>query len=77
MSDLQDALKEYPSISLFEPRQCGKTTIAKDLFPTYSQTRLLAETDSKEFFTKFSEPVIIDEIQRAPGLLLKSQFDFL
>ncbi|MBR4791674.1 MAG: ATP-binding protein [Treponema sp.] len=75
-SDLQNAMNEYPSVSLFGSRQCGKTTIAKELFPTYSyanledsQTRLLAETDSKEFFTKFPEPVIIDEIQRVPELI--------
>ena len=74
--DLKIAMQEYPSVTLFGPRQCGKTTIAKELYPSYSyanledsQTRLLAETDYQEFFTKFPEPVIIDEIQRVPELL--------
>lgn len=74
--DLKIAMQEYPSVTLFGPRQCGKTTIAKELYPSYSyanledsQTRLLAETDSQEFFTKFPEPVVIDEIQRVPELL--------
>jgi len=74
--ELESAMKEYPSVTLFGPRQCGKTTVARELFPTYSyanleesQTRILAETDSEEFFTKFPEPVIIDEIQRVPELL--------
>ena len=74
--DLKIAMQEYPAVTLFGPRQCGKTTIAKELFPSYSyanledsQTRLLAETDYQEFFTKFPEPVIIDEIQRVPELL--------
>ena len=74
--DLKIGMEEYPAVTLFGPRQCGKTTIAKELFPSYSyanledsQTRLLAETDYQEFFTKFPEPVIIDEIQRVPELL--------
>ena len=76
INELENAMKEYPSVTLFGPRQCGKTTVAKELFPSYSyanledsQIRLLAETDSEEFFTKFPEPVIIDEIQRVPALL--------
>ena len=76
INELENAMKEYPSVTLFGPRQCGKTTVAKELFPSYSyanledsQIRLLAETDSEEFFTKFPEPVIIDEIQRVPDLL--------
>lgn len=76
ISDIKTAMKEYPSVTLFGPRQCGKTTVAKELFSSYSyanledsSTRLLAETDSEEFFTKFPEPVIIDEIQRVPELL--------
>ncbi|MBP3365682.1 MAG: ATP-binding protein [Treponema sp.] len=66
----------YYSVCLFGPRQCGKTTLAKTLFPMYSyanledmDTRSLAKNDPKEFFTRFPEPVIIDEIQRVPELL--------
>ena len=32
-------------------------------------TRLLAKDDPEEFFTRFPEPIIIDEIQRVPELL--------
>lgn len=74
--ELKSAMREYPSVTLFGPRQCGKTTLAKELFSSFSyanledaQTRLLAQTDSEEFFTKYPEPVIIDEIQRVPELL--------
>ena len=31
--------------------------------------RALAKNDPEEFFTRFPEPVIIDEIQRVPELL--------
>ena len=69
-------MNEYFSVSIFGPRQCGKTTLAKTLFPSFSYANLedmnvrsLAKNDPEEFFTKFPEPVIIDEIQRVPELL--------
>ena len=69
-------MTEYPSVTLYGPRQCGKTTLALSMFHSYSyanledmNTRLLAENDPDEFFTQFPEPVIIDEIQRVPQLL--------
>lgn len=69
-------MEEFPSVTLYGPRQCGKTTLVQNLFPSYSyanleelQTRLLAQNDPEEFFLKFPEPVIIDEIQRVPDLL--------
>lgn len=75
-SEIKKAMSEYPAVTLYGPRQCGKTTLVQNLFPSYSyanleetQTRLLAQTDSEEFFVKFPEPVIIDEIQRVPDLL--------
>ena len=69
-------MNEYFSVSIFGPRQCGKTTLAKTLFPSFSYANLedmnvrsLAKNDPEEFFTRFPEPVIIDEIQRVPELL--------
>ena len=69
-------MTEYPSVTLYGPRQCGKTTLAKNLFSEYSyanleepQTRFLAQNDPDEFFVKYPEPIIIDEIQRVPELL--------
>lgn len=69
-------MEEYFSAAIFGPRQCGKTTLAKSLFPDFSyanledmNTRNLAKNDPDEFFTRFPEPVIIDEIQRVPELL--------
>lgn len=78
--ELENAMREYPSVTLFGPRQCGKTTLARELFSNYSyanledtQIRLLAQTDPEEFFEKYPEPVIIDEIQRVPELLSSVQ----
>lgn len=67
---------EYPAVTIFGPRQCGKTTLALSLYPGFShanledlQTRKLAKEDPYEFFIQYPEPVIIDEIQRVPSLL--------
>lgn len=69
-------MKEYFSVAVFGPRQCGKTTLIKELYPDFSYANLedmniraLAKNDPEEFFTRFPEPVIIDEIQRVPELL--------
>ena len=69
-------MNDYFSVAVFGPRQCGKTTLVKELYPNFSyanledmNTRALAKNDPEEFFTHFPEPVIIDEIQRVPELL--------
>ena len=73
---IQTLMTQYFAVTVFGPRQCGKTTLAKSLFCNFSyanledmNTRLLAKDDPEEFFTRFPEPVIIDEIQRVPELL--------
>ena len=73
---IQTLMTQYFAVTIFGPRQCGKTTLAKSLFCNFSyanledmNTRLLAKDDPEEFFTRFPEPVIIDEIQRVPELL--------
>ncbi len=69
-------MKDFPSVTIFGPRQVGKTTTARSLFPDFSyanledlNTRRLAHDDPEGFFTRFPEPVIIDKIQRVPELL--------
>jgi len=73
---IQRLMREYPAVTIFGPRQCGKTTLALTLYPDFSyanledlQNRRLAEEDPYEFFIRYPEPVIIDEIQRVPSLL--------
>ena len=73
---IRKCMDEYFSVAVFGPRQCGKTTLIQNLYPDFSyanledmNTRALAKNDPEEFFTRFPEPVIIDEIQRVPELL--------
>ena len=73
---LRISATQVPVVTLLGPRQAGKTTLVRDLFPDYTYvnledrvTRELALNDYIGFFSKFSEPMIIDEVQRAPELL--------
>lgn len=65
----------YPVLALTGPRQSGKTTLLKDLFPNYTylslenpDTRQFAETDPNGFFKQCGSHVILDEAQRVPQL---------
>ena len=65
---------KFPVISVTGPRQSGKTTLIKSMFPNYRyesleepDTRLYAERDPRKFLES-SEKMIIDEIQRVPDL---------
>jgi predicted AAA+ superfamily ATPase len=75
---------QYPAIALIGARQTGKSSLLKRLFPTYSFVSLdlpshadLAETQPQEFIRQFPPPVVIDEVQYAPGLFryLKAWID--
>lgn len=67
---------EYACITLYGARQTGKSTMVRNLFPDYeyvsldsSRERMLATDDPALFLDAHSTPVIIDEIQKAPGLM--------
>lgn len=75
---------EFPIIAILGPRQSGKTTISKKLFPEYSYVTLedldhreFANNDPRGFLDKYSKNVIFDEIQRVPLLMsyLQSHVD--
>ena len=66
---------KMPVISITGPRQSGKTTVAKMSFPHYGYVNLEnpdvledAKSDPRLFLTRFSQGVIIDEIQLFPEL---------
>ena len=62
-------------VTLTGPRQSGKTTLVKMMFPDYDYRsleepdhRAFALEDPRGFLSQFAEKVILDEIQRAPDL---------
>ncbi len=72
---LKQLAQSFPIVSIIGPRQSGKTTIARAIFPEYDyvsledlDNRAYAENDSRGFLTQYSKNTIIDEVQRAPAL---------
>jgi predicted AAA+ superfamily ATPase len=68
-----------PSISIVGMRQCGKTTLSKQLGKTYvtlDEARFFREVENGNFHAIESgeAPVIIDEIQKAPPLFDQVKF---
>ncbi len=66
---------KYPIIAVTGPRQSGKTTLLKSMFPEYRyvslenpDVRSFATTDPNGFLKEYSQYVILDEVQRAPTL---------
>ena len=79
---LKSLVETFPVVTIEGPRQSGKTTLAKMVFPSYSYANLedgavrrLAERDPRAFFEQFPTPAIVDEIQRVPELLSYIQAD--
>lgn len=79
-ADVLTALREARAVALLGARQVGKSTLARDIAKTEHPARYLtlddqgtrdaANADPTGFIAEISEPVVIDEIQRAPDLLL-------
>jgi predicted AAA+ superfamily ATPase len=77
--EITKAIKElsskYPILAVTGPRQSGKTTLLKSIFPEYKYVslenpdiRLFAETDMNGFLQQYDNHVIFDEAQRVPVL---------
>ncbi|MEA1951654.1 MAG: AAA family ATPase, partial [Planctomycetota bacterium] len=67
--------KQYPVVTITGPRQAGKTTLCKMVFPDMPYVslenpdcRATAEKDPRAFFERWPT-AIIDEIQRVPSLM--------
>ena len=65
----------YPILALTGPRQSGKTTLVRAVFPGLPYVSLenpvqreFAENDPQGFFRKYADGVVIDEAQRCPAL---------
>jgi len=74
---IRRAAADFPSVVLTGPRQAGKTTLLKHLFGDSCgyvsleppDVRLAATEDPRGLLRAFPPPVILDEVQYAPGLL--------
>jgi len=73
---LRQAVDQFPVAGLTGPRQAGKSTTLRKLFPDYQYITLddptlrsRAATDPGLFIESIGTPCVIDEIQYAPELL--------
>ena len=74
--ELKQSVREYPVTAVLGPRQSGKTTLVQKAFPKRKyisledlDNRNFAKKDPRGFLSACSGGAIIDEAQRAPGLL--------
>jgi len=75
-SYFKEAVRTHPVVTVFGPRQSGKTTLVRNVLPKYGYVNLenprerrLAIEDPEAFFAQHPSPLIIDEVQRVPELL--------
>ncbi len=72
---LVQAAAQYPVVTVTGPRQSGKTTLVRHLFPDHAYASLedpdhrrFALEDPRGFLDQFPEGVVLDEVQRTPDL---------
>lgn len=73
---VREAARTFPAVTLTGPRQSGKTTVLRHLFPEVRYVSLeppdvrdAASEDPRSFLEMHPAPVIFDEVQYAPDLL--------
>ena len=74
--ELRECAREYPVVTVLGPRQSGKTTLVKMVFPNKPyitledpDVRRIAAEDPRGFFDTIPDGAIIDEVQRLPDIL--------
>jgi len=75
---LSKLLKDNPIVAILGPRQCGKTTLSRQFSSQWRSEITVFDLESPRDIQRLSDPllalegvkgfVIIDEIQRSPGL---------
>ncbi len=75
-SKLKQLARQFPAVGLLGPRQSGKTTLARAVFPkklyvTFENQDniLLLRRDAHAFLSQYKTGAIFDEVQRVPALL--------
>ncbi len=85
---IEKLLQQFPAVCILGPRQTGKTTLAKSIAKSLEPSPIYLDLEKPSDFAKLHEPemylqsnqgrlMIMDEIQRAPGLfqVLRSVID--
>lgn len=72
---LLDLAAEYPVVTVTGPRQSGKATLVRAVFPDHDYLNLelphireFARSDPVAFLAQHPNPVVVDEAQRVPDL---------
>lgn len=72
---LRHLASQYPVVTLTGPRQSGKSTLVRSLFPELPyllledpDVRLLAQTDPRGFLANYADGAIFDEVQQVAEL---------
>ena len=73
---IKDLLGKFPVLTITGPRQSGKTTLIKSLFPDWHyfsmETPDIREQviqNPRELFSRFGHRMVLDEVQRTPDIL--------
>ena len=77
--EVEEALADTPVVLIHGPRQCGKSTLAKEFadptsrrYITFDNPLMLEQASANplKFLRDFNGPLILDEVQRVPKLFL-------
>ncbi len=87
-SELLESLEYFPLLGVTGPRQVGKTTLSGEIAKVIEKKTIYIDLENPDDISKLSEPslyfrdnsdscIIIDEVQRMPGLfpVLRSLID--
>ncbi|MFQ5448122.1 MAG: ATP-binding protein [Saprospiraceae bacterium] len=73
---IREVLGKYPVVTLTGPRQSGKTTLLKALFPDWHyfsmetpDLRSQVLQNPRELFARFGHRMVLDEVQKTPDIL--------